>query len=335
MTRFTRRLLVLASVIGLASPGISTGTATFTPIVVSFVTPVPGLPGVTFGVYPTPPAFDGQRVVFASQLPSTSFRALWSAGPDGAGLISLADDNTLIPQGGGQKFGNVFPFGITNGRVVFFGNDDASQRGYYSVPSTGGPVTLLVNNSTPVPGGNNTFDVNFQGNFNTDGGSVVFEDRGSIYSLSSTGGVASLVAGGVFICEPNYLGGGVGSFHAPDLSGGTVVILGSFGQGLIFTSPLSGLTSTVQMCPGQGTVPVATNATRVATLNTVVPGDPQNRTFDSTSFQVPVIGGGTVVFGGAALNSNNPGIFSWRAGNLIRLVDTTTPVPGGTGPFSH
>src|SRR5215471_10902463 len=228
MTRFTRRLLVLASVIGLASPGMSAGTATFTPIVVSFVTPVPGLPGVTFGVYPTPPAFDGQRVVFASQLPSTSFRALWSAGPDGAGLISLADYNTLIPQGGGQKFGNVFPFGIASGRVVFFGNDDASQRGYYSVRSTGGPVTLLVNNSTPVPGGNNTFDVNFQGNFNTDGGSVVFEDRGSIYSVSSTGGVASLVAGGVFICEPNYLAGGVGSFHAPDLSGGTVVIFGSF-----------------------------------------------------------------------------------------------------------
>src|SRR5262249_9815050 len=146
-------------------------------------------------------------------------------------------------------------------------------------------------------GGNNNFDVNFQGAFNTDGGNVVFEDRGSIYSVPSTGGVASLVAGGVFICEPNYLAGGVGSFHTPDLSGGTVVILGSFGQGLIFTAPLSGLTSTVQMCPGQGIVPGATNATRVATLNTVVPGDPQNRTFDSTSFQVPVIDSGTVVFG--------------------------------------
>src|SRR5262249_14770389 len=172
----------------------------------------------------------------------------------------------------GQKFGNVFPFGITNGRVVFFGNDDASQRGYYSVPSTGGPVTLLVNNSTPIPGGNNNFDVNFQGNFNTDGGSVVFEDRGSIYAVPNTGGVASLVAGGVFICEPNYLGGGVGSFHAPDLSGGTVVIFGSFGQGLLFTAPLSGLTSAVEMCPGQGTVPVATNATRGAPLNTLLPG---------------------------------------------------------------
>src|SRR5215813_11166194 len=82
--------VVLASTLTTGGVGAA---ATFTPIAVSFVTPVPGAPGVTFGIYPTPPAFDGQRVVFASQLPSTSFRALWSAGPDGAGLISLADDN--------------------------------------------------------------------------------------------------------------------------------------------------------------------------------------------------------------------------------------------------
>ena len=131
---FLTRLLVLASLSGIASPGIAAAGASFTPIVVSFVTPVPGLPGIIFGVYPAPPAFDGQRVVFASQQPFTTFRALWSAGPDGGGLVSLADDNTLIPQGGGQKFGNVFPFGIANGRVVFFGNDDASQRGYYRFP---------------------------------------------------------------------------------------------------------------------------------------------------------------------------------------------------------
>jgi len=327
------RLVATGFLMWIASPATPVSGATFTPIVESFVTPVPGSPAVTFGVFPTPPSFDGQRVVFASQQPFTTFRSLWSADPNGGSLVSLADDNTPIPGGGGRNFGNVFPFGIANGRVVFFGNDDATQRGYYSVPATGGPVTLLLNNGTLIPGGNNYFDVNFQSHFNTDGGTVVFEDRGSIYAVPSTGGAASLVAGGVFICEANYLGGGVGQFLVPDLSGGTVVIFASFGQGLIFTSPLSGLTSTVQMCPGAGSVPVATNATRVATLNTVVPGDPQDRTFDSTAFHLPIIDGGTVIFGGAALNSNTLGIFSWRAGTLTRLVDTNMPVPGGTGTF--
>jgi hypothetical protein len=42
---------------------------------------------------------------------------------------------------------------------------------------------------------------------------------------------------------------------------------------------------------------------------------------------------GTVIFAGAPLNSSTIGIFSWRAGTLTRLVDTNTPVPGGTGTF--
>src|SRR5262245_13500361 len=328
-----RRLVAMGSLLSILSSATCVWAATFTPIVESFVTPVPGLPGVTFGVFPTPPSFDGQRVVFASQQPSTTFRSLWSADPTGSGLLTLADDNTPIPGGGGRTFGNVFPFGVANGRVVFFGGDDLTQRGYYSVPASGGPVTLLVNNSTPIPGGGDNFEVNAQGHFSADGDTVVFENRGSIFAVPSTGGQARLVAGGVFICVANYLAGGVGSFFAPDLSGGTVVILGSFGQSLIFTAPLSGLTSTVQMCPGQGTVPVATNATLVATLNTVVPGDPQGRTFDSTAFYPPIVDNGTVVFAGAPQNSSAIGIFSWRAGTLTRLVDTNTPVPGGTGTF--
>jgi hypothetical protein len=40
-----------------------------------------------------------------------------------------------------------------------------------------------------------------------------------------------------------------------------------------------------------------------------------------------------VIFAGAPLNSTTIGIFSWRAGTLTRLVDTNTPVPGGTGTF--
>src|SRR5262249_1901989 len=41
------------------------------------------------------------------------------------------------------------------------------------------------------------------------------------------------------------------------------------------------------------------------------------------------------IFGGAALNSHTFGYFSWHNGIMTRLVDTNTPVPGGTGTFQQ
>jgi hypothetical protein len=89
----------------------------FIPIV-DAPTPIPGQPGSNFLVYPTPPAFGGSKVVCAAQ---PFMRQLWTANPDGSGLTKLADSNTPIP-GGIGRFGDVFPFRISNGTVVFRGN---------------------------------------------------------------------------------------------------------------------------------------------------------------------------------------------------------------------
>jgi hypothetical protein len=44
----------------------------------------------------------------------------------------------------------------------------------------------------------------------------------------------------------------------------------------------------------------AANATRIASLNTPVPGDPKGRNFDARSFGTALIDGDTIVFAGAA-----------------------------------
>lgn len=114
--------------------------ASFTRIVESLVTLVPGQPGVTFLVVPAPPGFDGQKVIFASVQP---VRSLWSANLDGSGLVNLADETTSIPGGSGH-FVDFVPFAAASGTVVFRGTGGASQAGHYSVSSAGGPTTLLL-----------------------------------------------------------------------------------------------------------------------------------------------------------------------------------------------
>ena len=42
-------------------------------------------------------------------------------------------------------------------KVVFRGDDDNQQAGYYAVPAVGGAIAMLVNRSTIVPSGGGTF----------------------------------------------------------------------------------------------------------------------------------------------------------------------------------
>ena len=57
-----RRLVAMGSLLSILSSATCVWAATFTPIVESFVTPVPGLPGVTFGLFPTPPSYVGRAI---------------------------------------------------------------------------------------------------------------------------------------------------------------------------------------------------------------------------------------------------------------------------------
>jgi hypothetical protein len=335
-----RRFAPIAGLLWILLAADGCAAATFVRIVESFVTPVPGQPGVTFLVIPSSPGFDGQKVIFASAQP---VRSLWSANLDGSGFVNLAGETTSIPGGSGQ-FGDVGPFAAANGTVVFRGTGGASQAGYYSVSSAGGPTTLLLNRSTPLPGGSGTFDLN-DTRFNVDGDNLVFTNAADVFAAPIGGGAVRSLTNGAVVCDPNLPLKHIGTWRLPDLGGATIAGASTVAMQVgdlatdtttaIRVAPLSGITIALTNCPGLGFIPnVALNSIRVADLNSPVPGDPEARKFDGASFGAPIIDGGTVVFLGATRNAGVAGLYSWSGGvTLTKLVDTNSPVPGGTGTF--
>lgn len=308
--------------------------------VVNDLTPMQGVPGMNFFLYPTPPALDSGKVIFASQ--TSQGRALWKATTHGKALAKLVDSNTSIPDET-NHFGDVFPFRVQKGRVVFRGNDDNQQAGYYSKPPrSGGTITRLVNQNTEIPeGGVNTFGApGLSNNFNLGKGSVLFQGNfgggPKIFAVPAKGGVVTPVNHlNIAICESGAFLGLWGLFLAPNASGDTVAVLvgDAVSNAAIYTMPLSGLVGVPDACASPALM--ATNATRIASHNVPVPDNGRN--FDALGFGAPLIDD-VVVFLGSARNTGTGQIdlqciYSSIGGVLTKLVDTNTAVPYGTGNF--
>lgn len=295
----------------------------------------PDRPEFGFGIWQHGPALDGGIVVFPAD------DNLWAADTSTGSLTKLVGRTTPIPDGTGN-FDTVpwSHFRMSHGTVVFRGTGDGNQAGYYAVPAGGGGITMLVNQSTPVPGEEFTFGINgIPFDFNLDPGHLVFGTQvGSqlnVYAVPVTGGPVTVVANSknFQICEDGI---GFGQFVRPDLSGQTVVMkVGNNVAGAaIYTAPLSGFQGVPHPCAEPRLRVV--NATRVASVNTPVPEDPRGRNFDGFSFGDPLIDGDVVVFEGAvpAACCDVAGLYSYSPATGVRkLVDTNTPVPDGTGTF--
>ncbi len=310
-----------------------------------------------FGV----PALDGNRVAFNVYTQIENTYSIWSMDALAGlpSLVRLVDTNTLIPQGTGnftERFhGNPFTSPKAKGGKVVFGgagtnpeNTGRNQSGFYSVPSTGGAVTILVNSSMTAPGVTPAapFDINLSNYpFNLDANNLVFGFDGS-YAVTLNGGPVTNL-GTSFLCTNGYgFTFGVNSYYAPDVSGSTIALRMSNVQGLpaIVTGPLTGIVGTDQRCQflPDGQVfhtggSSEFNATFIATLNDTVPGDPNSGKF--TNFYPPLIDGNKVIFLGYS-GVNFSGFYSSipdpsGTRQLRKLVDTNTPVPGGTGNFKE
>jgi len=315
-----------------------------------------GIPFQLFGV----PALDGNRVAFNAHTNAENY-SIWSIDVTTGlpSLVRLVDSTTPIPQGTGnftERFsGNPFTSPLARGGKVVFGgagtnreNTGRNQSGFYSVPVTGGPVTMLVNSATTQPGLSPPapFDIVLSNKpFNVDANSLVFGADPSFTVPLNGGPVTSLGTG--FLCTNGYgFPFGVNAYYSPDVSGQTVAMRMSNVLGLpaIVTGPLSGIMGTDQRCQflPDGSVfhtggSTEFNATFVATLNDTVPGDPNNGKF--TNFWPPLVENNTVVFFGisgttlSGFYSSTPDASGIR--QLRKLVDTNTPVPGGTGNFKE
>lgn len=319
--------------------------------VVDASTPIPDEPGTTFvlaGGVVAAPALEGDIVVFADD----QYKSLWAAKLGDRSFTRLVDSRTPIPNRE-ENFSFTGLFTIDQGVVAFSQGTD-TLTGLYSLPAAGGGITTLVDQDTPVPGGTvNFINLNKYGRavgLFADNGHLVFthgSGNGSppgnfgLYSVPLAGGAVQMIINDTFeICAPGF--GFANSWTG--VSGNTVVSLGGdvYGRNLVYTLPLSGAVGTSDdPCPFSDKLRVI-NHTIIAQGDTPtipgtpVPDDSEGRSFDPYLFTDPVIDGDTIVFGGGASTENHPtlrGIYSSHHGGLSKLVDTNTPVPGGSGNF--
>ena len=321
-------------------------------------TPRPGSSG-TFsvggpgygGTTSTDPVIDGDTVVFFDPTGGDeSHGALWAVSASGATApVRLVDATTTAPGNSGpfvytNGIGSNFALvGISNGSLGFFGISPEGM-GLYSVPVGGGAVTTLVNVNSTQP--HLTKGPPFQYIYGAavDDGQLVFNvdrngynDGAGIFTVPLTGGAFTVVGDKTtpITGDPNgtltpgsdrivAAKGNIVAFE-PELPTNNYS-----GDTALYTAPITGLT----VDPMTG---YANNATRVAGAETLVPGDPQGRTFDP-QFEFGGFGlddSGATVFidypAGASLSAS--GIYSSVNGVVIRLVDTTTPLTGRAGNF--
>ncbi|MEQ1636134.1 MAG: hypothetical protein ABL903_05540 [Methylococcales bacterium] len=281
-------------------------------------------------------------------------------------LAKLVDSQTPIPQGIGS-FGSstkdvldIFAYTqvAVNGDNVYFSFTDMidHQSGVYSVPISGGAVSMLFNQSTQKPGaapgtflGTFSFD-----SLNVNGSDILavtgeYIGKGSFKFDTSTGTLSSMFnqeachfrpAGG--IPEPYYMNNNLLTLRATSDE--------YFSKNAIIAGPYSEMANSDPTCFNLSSPYI------IASEKDIVPGTESNpRTFDSDAegsgiltpyFGFPKIDAGTVVFSGAAKPISIPGIIGtnhdlWGLYSstidpdrkICKLVDTQTPVPGGTGNF--
>jgi len=328
------------------------GSGTFTSFLPAGSNPNPLLP---------PPQASGSNVLF------------WSAGFGGqqglyawlsaAGLTTIADTNTAIPGGHGNfvaflpSSNNVFepnpqPWKLDENNILFWGQGTGGQQGFHA--SFGGTNLVKVADlNTAIPGGSGSF-VSFLSNGTNvmlnpqplppgeiSGSNILFWGAGNggqqgLYtSLGGTGlariaDTSTAIPGGSgnFV---SFLPNGTNGYEPwPQpwkLSGNNILL---WGQG---TGGQQGFYASLG---GAGLV-------RIADTNTAIPGGSGSFvSFLSNGANVmlnpqplpPEISGSNVVFWGVGAGGQQGLYASWGETNLVKVADTNTPIPGGTGRFA-
>jgi uncharacterized protein (TIGR03437 family) len=207
------------------------------------------------------PSLEGSNLVFFSQNSSNVVDSLWVQNTDTGAFVKLADTKTLAPGGSGNFSG--FSYGpkdqlepeLRNGTVVFYGVDSANVLGLYTVPVTGGTVSLIARTGMACPSGG-TFSVlsvqSFDENYSIDSGKVLINAQCGagpgigLYAANIDGtGLATVINPGLMITDSARKITYGGWLNAP-LSNGSTAILGnngtdaSRGPNAIYAATLTG-----------------------------------------------------------------------------------------------
>lgn len=296
--------------------------------VAGFSTAIPGGTG-SFLSLPRAPGYSssGQAAFYGAG--SGGQQGIYRAGTSGP-PITIADLNTTIP-GGTGNFTSFIPSdptipSIDGDNVAFFGAGSGGQQGIYVMQN--GPPIRIADIATAIPGGTGNFTT-----FTRAGSSpnpIISGNKVAFFGAGSGGQQGVYVLDYVALNGPpikiadtaTAIPGGTGNFTAipvdPYISGDNVAFLGigSAGQQGIYRA-------------GNNGPPI-----KIADLNTAIPSGAGNFTsFIPGDPIAPAINGTSVAFFGAG-SGGQQGIYVMGHGPPIRIADTATVIPGGTGNFT-
>ena len=344
----------MALAIGLFAPALSRAQTTYTLTkLVDSNTAIPDRPGITFDLYDNKPVIGGDTVGFYDSDGGgydENSGALWSIPDTGSATpLRLVDAATTAPGNSGPFTSagtnyteNLVPDDLDGGYLAFTGISPEGL-GYYSVPAAGGTVATLANTKQSQPNTPQGTPFEFLSpSLQLLGGEFYFatgfNDYGygqGVYEIPVTGGSYTTLGDQSTPITGDPLGerfaGGDESFVGADAN--TIAFQTTEGERsisgsvAIYTAPITGLTVDT-------TTGFANNATRVVGDETLIPGDPQGRTFDTRFMQAAFDSSGAVVFTGSPSDLSYYGIYTSINGVVSRLVDDTTSLPGDTGHFT-
>jgi len=219
----------------------------------------------------------------------------------------LVDSNMTIP-GSSETFSRLYTPALDAGNVAFTGLDQSGRIGIYRRDS-GGPLELVADTSTVVPGVRNFL---FLGNPSIQGPLTSFGTNRGIFSAS--GGILTPIAttNDLVPDQVNRRGDPVhfSAFTRASLDAPDVAFDGGWG-----------ILSGVYIADGSTFV-------KVADRETVIPG--HQVTFKTLGY--PVLEEGEVAFWGEG-RLTGQGIYHFSRGSLRLVADENTPPPEGFGAF--
>jgi hypothetical protein len=163
-----------------------------------------------------PPVIDGNTVAFHGVSQSGKHGVYrWASGT----ISVIADEATAIPGGIGTFTGFAESFTLDSGFLAFRGVGSSGQQGIYSFSS--GSLRVVVDGSTPQPGGSGTFTDLSINSGGSDGSNLVFAAASGAAVFTEIEGVLDVVAdsntpipGGSFFSNPQIEGEDIVFFGA-------------------------------------------------------------------------------------------------------------------------
>ena len=256
--------------------------------------------------------------------------------------IKVADLTSAIPNGAGT-FATFAGTGglagvpsISGGTTAFFGADSAWNEGIYTGDGVH-PLQVVADTTTAIPGGSGNFTAftgnwAYPGNPYISGQTVIFHGYGSAGQQGIYAGFPNQPIRVVADTHAN-IPSGSGMFTTFTTSSGVPLGGGMDGDKLVYWAGGASGQQGIYQFPAD---PTSGSPVRIADLNTAMPGGSGNFTDfvgDASAPVGPMIYDDNIAFRGSGAGGRI-GVYASLAGTLVKVADSTTPIPGGMGMFS-